>query len=483
VEGTRFNSTLATGLDSGLPAIQPLRAPSAWQTLRYVHDAERFFAAARRRHGSCFTLTLLGQRWVMLADPHDIARLLALAPDAADGGEASQALRPLIGTSNMLMLGGEQYLHRRRIVLPTFHGERMRSYETTIRRTVRSELASWPTGEVFPALPRVSALAFQIMLQCVFGVDDHERVGPLAGALLRMLHWITDTRQVLTFFLLGPERLMRLPSYRRMITTLDRHTYAEIAGRRRAPDLYERQDILSMLIRARDDDDRQLTDQELRDELITLLFAGHENTAALLAWALHELARDPPSQDRVAAGEHDFTDAVITETLRLRPPVPLLARRLRTPFRVGGHELPAGTNVCPCTLLTHRDEAIYPQPWTFKPERFLEHKPPASEWFPFGAGVRRCVGAAFAQFETRTALLEIVGARRLSADSARPERARTRAVVLVPARGARVTMLPRRHQRPAARTAAERHRSAAPTELQCPASAATPADTSPASIR
>ncbi len=215
-----------------------------------------------------------------------------------------------------------------------------------------------------------------------------------------------------------------------------------------------------MLICARDEHGHGLTSHELRDELITLLFAGHENTTALITWALHELARDPQSQDRAAACDGTFTDAVITETLRLRPPVPLLARRLRKPLQIAGHELPAGTNLCPCTLLAHRHPITYPEPWSFKPERFLDHKPTAGEWFPFGGGTRRCIGAAFAQFEARTTLEEITHAYHLSADPHHPERPRTRAIVLVPAHGARITLTKHRppaHQPPTPRDMARRY--------------------------
>ena len=422
---------------------EPLHTPTSWQTLRYVLDPEGFFASGHRRHGDIFTLKMLGQRWVMLANPEHIGELFTLPPGGMDAGEASQALRPLIGISNMLMLDGEEYLHRRRIVLPAFHGERMRSYEATIRQTTVEELSKWPLEQPLPLLPRLSELVFRVILRCVYGVSEAEQVGPLADALLRMLSWITDVRRVLWFFLLGPERLMSLPSYRAMITTLDHHAFAEIAMRREAPDLHEREDILSMLICARDEHGNGLTDRELRDELITLLFAGHENTASLLAWALHELARDPTSQERLLAEGSPYADALVAETLRLRPPVPLLARRLRAPLRLAGHDLPAGVNLCPCTVLAHRDPHAYPEPWAFQPQRFLEERPVPGAWFPFGAGVRRCVGAAFAQFEARITLEEITSRLRLTADP-QPERTRTRGVVLVPADGARVTLAPRR---------------------------------------
>ncbi len=425
------------------PWHRPLNCSSA---LHYVLDPEGFFAATHRRHGDIFTLKMLGQRWVILANPEHIREIFTQPPENLDAGEASQVFRPLVGTNNMLMLDGEEYLYRRRIVLPSFHGERMRSYETIIRHATTEEIATWPLQQPLALLPRLSRLVFRVILRCVFGISEAEQVGPLADALTRMLNWITNLRRVLTFFLLGPERLMSLPSYRAMIAALDRQAFAEIARRREAPDLHEREDILSMLVCARDEHGNGLTNRELRDELVTLLFAGHENTTALLAWALHELARDPPSQERLAAEGGPYADALIAETLRLRPPVPLLARRLRKPLRIAGHDLPTGTNLCPCTLLAHRDPYTYPEPWAFHPRRFLDQRPAPSAWFPFGAGIRRCVGAAFAQFEARITLEEITHHLRLTADP-KPERTRTRAIVLVPANGARVTLTPRQtHQ-------------------------------------
>lgn len=282
----------------------------------------------------------------------------------------------------------------------------------------------------------MDALALELMLSCVFGLTDAERLGTLGSALLEMLKWMTDTRRMLVFFLAGPKRLMSLPAFRRQLQTVDREVFAEIARRRTATDLQDRHDVLSLLIQARDENDAVLTDHELRDELITLLVAGHENTAATLAWAIHELARDPHSQQRLAAEPDTYTDAVIAETLRLRPPVPLLARRLHKPLRIAGHQLPAGTDVCPCALLVHHRPDLYPQPLAFKPERFLQHRPATSEWFPFGGATRRCPGATLAQLELKIILQQITQTLRLAPSHTKPERTRPRSIVLVPARGA-----------------------------------------------
>jgi cytochrome P450 len=407
-------------------------------TLRFTLDPEGYFAAAHRRYGDVFTIRVLGQQWVAIAHPDAVREVFSHGPNEVDSGEANQALSPVLGTRNLLLLDGEEHLHRRRIVLPPFHGERMRAYEDVIRKAIRRQVAEWPIGESVTALPRMQALTFEVIMRCVFGVDESERVGQLGEALQGMISWVTDMRRVLFFFLVGPERLNSVPTFRRQLARVEREILAEISRRRALGDLSEREDILSLLIQASDEDGNQLSDGELRDELMTLLIAGHETTATLLSWAIHDLARDPASQDRLAEQGGAFCDAVITETLRLHPPTGGVVRRLREPLTIAGYDLPRGTDVLPITLLVHRRADIYPDPWAFRPTRFLEIKPPAGGWFPFGGSVRRCIGASFAQFEAKIVLEELTKALRLSPVERRAERTSRRAIVLVPSKGARV---------------------------------------------
>lgn len=407
-------------------------------TLRFTLDPDGYFAAAHRRYGDVFTLRVLGQQWVAIAHPDAVKEVLSHGPEEVDSGQANQALIPVLGMRNLLLLDGEEHLRRRRIVLPPFHGERMRAYEATIRAAIGKQIDEWPLGEPVAALGRMQALAFAVILRCVFGVDEGERVGELGEALQGMIAWVTEMRRVLFFFLVGPERLNSVPVFRRQLARVDREILAEISRRRALEDLDEREDILSMLIQAADEDGKHLSDQELRDELMTLLIAGHETTATLLSWAIHDLARDPASQDRLAAEGGAFADAVITETLRLHPPTGGIVRRLREPLTIGGYELPTGTDVLPITLLVHRRADVYPDPWTFRPTRFLGTRPPAGGWFPFGGSVRRCIGASFAQFEAKIVLEELTKALSLRPAERRPERTSRRAIVLVPSKGAKV---------------------------------------------
>ncbi|MGC2374881.1 MAG: cytochrome P450 [Solirubrobacteraceae bacterium] len=441
-----MSKTLELQTDRARPA-QSVRAAGApptmrgsvlLRTLRFTLDPEGFFAAAQRRYGDVFAMTVLGQRWVAIADPEAVKEVLSHGPEEMDSGAANQSLSPMLGTRNLLLLDGEQHLHRRRIVLPAFHGERMRAYEELIRTAIREEIANWPVGEPVAALPRMQALTFAVIMRCVFGVDEGESIGQLGETLRGMVAWVTDMRRVLFFFLIGPRRLDKLPAFRKQVERVDRELLAEIARRRAMGDLSDREDILSLLIQATDEDGNHLSDAELRDELMTLLLAGHETTATLLSWAIHDLARDPASQDRLSREAGAFCDAVVTETLRLHPPTGGIARRLREPLTIGGYALAAGTDVVPVTLLAHRRADVYPDPWTFKPTRFLDTRPPAGAWFPFGGSVRRCIGASFAQFEAKIVLEELTRALSLRPVESRPERTGRRAIVLVPSKGARV---------------------------------------------
>ncbi len=423
---------------SGAKTPPSTRGSVLLDTLRFTLDPDGYFAAAHRRYGDVFILRVLGQQWVAIAHPDAVKEVLSHGPQEVDSGEANQALSPVLGMRNLLLLDGAEHLRRRRIVLPPFHGERMRAYESTIRAAIGKQIAQWPLGEPVAALPRMQALTFSVIMRCVFGVEDGEHVGDLAEALQGMVSWVTDMRRVLFFFMVGPERLNSVPSFRRQLARVDREILAEISRRRALSDLDEREDILSMLVQATDEDGMHLSDEELRDELMTLLIAGHETTATLLAWAIHDLARDQSSQDRLAGEGGPFCDAVITETLRLHPPTGGIVRRLREPLTIAGYELPAGTDVLPITLLVHRRADVYPDPWTFRPTRFLDTRPPAGGWFPFGGSVRRCIGASFAQFEAKIVLDELTKALSLRPVKRRPERTSRRAVVLVPSKGARV---------------------------------------------
>jgi cytochrome P450 family 135 len=420
------------------------RRPVLLQNVRYLVDPYGLFESAQRTFGDVFTLRVMGETWVVLAHPEAVRELFAHGPDDLDSGIANFALRPLLGTRNVLLLDGAEHLRRRKLVLPPFHGERMRAYEGLIREVTRREIAAWPLGVPAPTLPRMQAITFRVVLRAVFGVEEGPGLERLAAILRRFLTWTTDLRRGFVFAFLGPDRLIRLSAYRRQLGELDQELLTEIARRRKASDLDEREDILSLLLQARDEGGAPLSDRELRDELVTLLVAGHETTAAALSWALTELAGDAEAQSRLAAGEPGLAEAAVTETLRLHPPVPLGAlRRLRRPLTIAGWNLPAGATLAAAALLVHRRPEIYPEPGAWQVDRFSDGRPPAGAWLPFGGGVRRCVGAAFAQFEARTVLDELT--RALELRPARPPSRLIgrRGIVLVPWRGGPVVATPR----------------------------------------
>jgi cytochrome P450 len=412
------------------------RWPLALQTLRFGLDPYGLFEAAHRAFGDVFTLRVMAETWVILAHPDAVRELHAHGADELDSGAANMSLRPLLGTQNLLLLDGAEHLRRRKLVLPPFHGERMRAYEHLIRQATRREIATWPMGARASTLPRMHAITLRVVLRAVFGVHEGPELDRLSASLRRLMAWTTDPRRGLVFGFLGPNRLMSLRGFRRQLADVDGQLLAEIARRRQAPDLADRQDILSLLLRARHEDGGALSDRELRDELMTLLVAGHETTAALLSWALTEVARDPDAQARLASGEPGLAEAAITETLRLHPPVPLGSlRRLRHPMTIAGWQLPAGATVASCSLLIHRRPDVYEQPTTWRADRFLGTRPPPGAWIPFGGGVRRCVGAAFAQFEARTILDEVTRTLELRRTGRPGRRVGRRGIVLVPPRG------------------------------------------------
>jgi len=397
------------------------------------------FESAHRAFGDVFTLRVMGERWVVLAHPDAVRELYTYGPDEVDSGSANRALRPLLGTSNVLLLDGAEHLRRRKIVLPPFHGERLRAYEGLIREATRREISAWPVGTTARTLPRMQAITLQVVLRAVFGVEEGPGLDRLGALLRRVLTWTTDPRRAIVFGFVGPDRLMGLSAFQRQQAQLDAEILAEVARRREATDLEQREDILSLLLRARDEDGAALSDHELRDELVTLLVAGHETTAAALSWALVELAADPAAQARLAAGEDRLAEAAVAETLRLHPPVPLGSlRRLRRPMTVAGWDLPAGATVATSSLLIHRRADLYEEPTTWRVDRFLGRRPPAAAWLPFGGGVRRCVGAAFAQFEARIVLDELTHALELRPAGRPSRRIGRRGIVIVPPSGGAV---------------------------------------------
>jgi len=361
-----------------------------------------------------------------------------------------------MGERSVLVLTGPEHLRQRKLLLPPFHGERMREYEQTIVEATRADMAGWPLGEPMHLQERTRAITLEVILRAVFGVEA-ERMDAMREAIAGLLAPMNSLRMVwLALRRMSLER--PTGAIGRALDQLDETIYAELARRRVQQDLAERTDILSLLMQARDEDGEPMTDEELRDELVTLLLAGHETTATSVAWAIERLVRHPQQLARLVAeidagpdGGERYATAVVNETLRVRPVVPIVARMLTEDFELAGRRLPAGTRVMPSIYLTNRNPRVYEAPGEFRPERFLEDSPDTFSWIPFGGGIRRCIGASFAQLEMKLMLRTMLGelepslpATRLPlrgrAREAAPggELIRRRAITLVPARGARV---------------------------------------------
>ena len=414
--------------------------PPVVQTLRWLLRPISFLESCRRRFGDAFSVTFLGFQtpMVMLSDPEAIRALYTVPGHTLPPGR-TVALQPIMGSRSLLLLEGREHLARRKLMLPPFHGERMRAYEATVREVVAREVERWPEDEPFALHPRMQAITLEVILRAVFGVTDPARRTRLAEGLGRLLAGTASPGLQFSVLLSrrfgGPDPLARMQALRQEI---DAMLGAEIAERRADP----REDILSVLLSARFEDGEPMDDAEIRDQLMTLLLAGHETTATGLAWTFDLLLRHPPVLDRltaaVHAGEEAYVRAVVSESLRLRPVVPLAGRRLSEELRVNGHVLPPETDVTPAIWLTHTRADRYPEPYAFRPERFLGNAPATYAWVPFGGGVRRCIGAAFAEMEMRVALAEIIGRRTLRPASASAERVARRNVTFSPRDGTRV---------------------------------------------
>lgn len=431
------------------------RVPPLLQTLRWLVHSPSFMDRCHARYGDVFTLDFVGRavagptvardegKWVFLADPDHVKQVFTADPDVVRTGETNRFLLGLVGTRSILVLDEPDHMTQRRLLLPPLHGDRVERYGELMAKVAHAEVERWPRGEPLALWPSMQAITLDVIVRVVFGITEPAQIARWGELLRTLLNVGTSPRFVVTQALLAALRSRpTLKGYRRLVAPVDTAIYTEIAHRREAADLAERDDILSVLMQARYEDGSPLSDTELRDELITLLVAGHESTATMLAWAFERLVRHPDKlarvRDEVRAGGDAYADAVVKETLRLRPVLPIVLRRLAAPMEVGGHPLPEGAWIAPCAYLVHRRADLYPEPLQFRPERFLDRKPGTYTWMPFGGGVRRCLGASFAQLEMKQVLQAIVGQADLRPSRGDAERVRQRFITLAPSRGAEV---------------------------------------------
>jgi cytochrome P450 len=423
-------------------ALPPGPRSSAATGARWIQNPVELLESCRDRYGDAFTLRFPGAgENVFVSDPATIKEIFAR--DRRGNGMPSSRdllLKPVMGPRSVLLLEGDEHLRIRKLMLPPFHGERMRAYTDAIEAATERELAGWRVGEELTLHASMQAITLEVILSAVFGVTEGERRDELRRRLVAILEaGQSGKAQVVGLALLklgagGPYR-----AFERRLTQADGILLAEIADRREDPDLERREDILSMLVAARFDDGTGMSDAEIRDQLMTLLLAGHETTATSLAWTFDLLFRDAERfgrlREEVAAGEEDYLGAVCNEALRVRPVIPAVGRRLAEPLRVRGHEVPAGTFVNACIYLAHTRGDVYDEPYAFRPERFLGSSPETYSWIPFGGGTRRCIGAAFAGLEMRTVLRTIITLARLEPATDAPEPVARRNITLSPKHG------------------------------------------------
>jgi cytochrome P450 len=425
------------------------KSPPLVQTLRWAFRPLPFMQECRERIGDNFSVKFLGfeRPMVMISDP---AAIKALYTERSHGLPPGREvfLEPVLGSRSLLLLEGADHLAHRKLMLPAFHGERMRSYEPVMEEIVDASIDSWPLGEEFRIHPQMQAITLDIILRVVFGVAEGPRLEQLRRVLTDVLEETASPFGQLVA--LATRRLTGRGPWARFdeqLRAVDELLYAEITERRAEESFEERDDILSVLMAARFEDGSGLADVDLRDQLLTLLLAGHETTATALAWTFDLLLRHPePLQrlrDSIEAGEDEYMRATIAEALRLRPVVPLAGRRLNAELSVNGLTLPAGTDVTPAIWLTHTRADVYPEPFAFRPERFLGEAPDTYAWVPFGGGVRRCIGAAFSEFEMRIVLREVLSRCQLHKADPAPEVIGRRSITLSPKGGTPVVLTAR----------------------------------------
>ncbi|MFZ0041228.1 MAG: cytochrome P450 [Solirubrobacteraceae bacterium] len=425
------------------------RVPSTLQGLRFATRPMGFNLGAARRYGDVWRLTLPTRRdgFVVTCHPDHAQSLLKAKPADAPSLTGESPLRPILGPNSVLTSVGERHMRQRKLLLPPFHGEAVDRYVEMIAEVAEQEIDAWPIGEAFALAPRMQAVTLQVIMRGIFGIDgepvrgtpEHrmrETIRRLLAASTSPLYQLIELRNA------GRREPRGLLA--RLLAIADRHMYAVISERRAQGEGGD--DVLSLLLAARDEEGQPLTDQELRDELMSLVLAGHETTANSLAWGFERLLRTPSAYDRLRElvrgpeGGAEYIEATIHEAMRNRPVIPMIVRLVKRPWRFGDYVVPASTPVAVSIIALHHREDVYPGARQFRPERFLGKKPGTYTWLPFGGGIRRCLGASLAMAEQRVVLEAIARRTDLVAPDSTPEAPRMRNVTMIPRKGAQVVV-------------------------------------------
>ncbi len=434
------------------PTESPLR-----QGLHFSARPMNWLIGAHRRYGDVWTMRIPihSVPFVVTCHPDHMASLMKAKPADAPSLTGESPLRPLLGPNSVLTSTGDRHLRQRKLLLPPFHGEAIQRYVEMIGTVADEEIDSWPVGSPFALAPRMQDVTLAVIMRAVFGMqgaigsgtpEDQLRlaVRRVLGATTTPLYRIMELRNA------GHVELMQ--PMRALFGVIDRHMYRVIAARRADPARGDRNDVLSMLLEARDEEGQLLTDQELHDELMGLVLAGHETTANSLAWAFERLLRTPAAYDRLrdevrsgdSAASAAYVEATIHETMRSRPVIPIVVRTVKRPWRFGEYVVRADTPIAVSIIGLHHRDDVYPRPQEYRPERFLGRKPGTYTWIPFGGGIRRCLGATLAMAEQRVVLEAITRRTDLAAADSAPEAPRMRNVTMIPGRGGRIVVTDRR---------------------------------------
>ena len=425
------------------------RWPAAVQSWLFQRRRAWLLPTMARRYGDVFSLRVppYADNLVVFSRPEHIKEIFAADPADLHAGEGNQILGPVMGEHSLLLVDEDEHARARRLLMPAFNGASLRGYRDLVSDLAKAEVDRWNTNTEVITLDRMNALTLEVIMRVVFGVTDQHTRDEFAPRLHRMV----DISPIVLFGWVFPA-LSRFGPWKRFNdnqSEIDALLYAEIARRRRVTDLAERTDVLSRLLHVGSEaGDAPLTDAELRDQLVTLLLAGHETTAAALSWTLYELANHPDLQEQayVAArdGDDKLLEALLKESMRLHPVIASTARKLTRDFEIGGWRLPAGTVVNTSILLAHQRSDNYPDTWTYRPSRFLDNEVEPNMWLPFGGGVRRCIGAGFSLMEGSVVLREVLTRYRLALPGgAEPERGRVRNITNVPRQKARIVVTAR----------------------------------------
>jgi cytochrome P450 len=431
-----------------LPPALSMARPA--QTLMFGLAPLEFNLRAQRECGDVWQTALPSrvEPLVMTAHPDHVKSLLTANPADVPSLTGESPLRPILGPNSVLILVGERHMRERKLLLPPFHGEAVQRYVAMISDVAEREIERWPIGTPFALAPRMQAVTLDVIMSGLFGIDGIPARGTPEYRMRETFRRLLRLSTNILWGLVELQNMGRMDPrgpMRWVLNISDRQLYAAIRARRARGDSEGRSDVLSLLLNARVDDGRPLTDHEIRDELMSLVLAGHETTANSLAWTFERLVRTPAAYEKLRElvrgddpGAAAYVEATIHEGMRVRPVIPAIVRMVKRPWRLGEYVVPADTPVAVSIVALHHREDVYPDPHAFRPERFVGRKPGTYTWIPFGGGIRRCLGAALAMAEQRVVLEAIARRTDLAPSRRSREHARQRNVTMIPSRGGRV---------------------------------------------